>query len=238
MKILSFDVGIKNLAYCLIESTDATESTEATYTIDAWGILTISPEPVCSHQLPSRQCENTAKFLVGETHLCPSHRKLKSYREAKAKKIPKLPNSVFEHGKNIARRFDAHPEFLTVDAVLIENQPALKNPTMKSIQMMVYMYFLVKGVNLCQTDTTESLTIKTIEMINARNKLKAYKGPPIPCDITDRYKKTKYLGVESCKRMIDENSAIANKWRSLFTHSKKQDDLADAYLQGMYWLTK
>ena len=30
---------------------------------------------------------------------------------------------------------------LDVDGVVIENQPSLKNPKMKSIQMIVYSYF-------------------------------------------------------------------------------------------------
>ena len=30
-----------------------------------------------------------------------------------------------------------------IESVIVENQPSLKNPTMKSIQMMVYSYFLI-----------------------------------------------------------------------------------------------
>ena len=30
--------------------------------------------------------------------------------------------------------------------VLIENQPALKNPVMKSIQMIIYTFFVMDGV--------------------------------------------------------------------------------------------
>ena len=75
-------------------------------------------------------------------------------------------------------------------------------------------------------------------MINARNKLKAYKGPPVKCEIKDKYKKTKFLGIQYCKCMIEENKKIDQKYRDQFNESKKQDDLSDAYLQGIYWLTK
>ena len=75
-------------------------------------------------------------------------------------------------------------------------------------------------------------------MINARNKLKAYKGPAISCDISDKYKKTKYLGIKYCDHMIHENEYISEELRDLFRNSKKQDDLSDAYLQGMYYITK
>ena len=95
---------------------------------------------------------------------------------------------------------------------------------------MLYSYFLIKGGVIEQSD------LNMIEMINARNKLKAYKGPEIKCDITDRYKKTKFLGIEYCKKMINDNSKIDQKWKDLFESSKKKDDLSDAYLQGMYYL--
>ena len=36
-------------------------------------------------------------------------------------------------------------ELLKADIVVIENQPVLKNPTMKSIQMVLYSFFLKGG---------------------------------------------------------------------------------------------
>ena len=72
-------------------------------------------------------------------------------------------------------------------------------------------------------------------MINARNKLKAYKGPEIKCEIKDKYKRTKFLGIQYCLSMIVE-SEQDDQWLNLFTTSKKKDDLADAYLQGIFVL--
>ncbi len=74
-------------------------------------------------------------------------------------------------------------------------------------------------------------------MINARNKLKAYNGPKIESDIKDKYKRTKYLAIEYCKYMI-KNSTQDEQWINLFTNSKKKDDLADSYLQGIYYKNK
>ena len=100
---------------------------------------------------------------------------------------------------------------------------------MKTIQMILYSYFLINGV------TNDESTIENIQMINARNKLKAYEGPVVPCDIKDKYKRTKFLGIQYCLSMIVE-SEQDDQWLNLFTTSKKKDDLADAYLQGMYVL--
>ena len=70
------------------------------------------------------------------------------------------------------------------------------------------------------------------------NKLKAYNGPTVECEIKDKYKRTKFLGVKYCDIMINENSKIDEKYKKMFKDSKKKDDLSDAYLQGIYWLKK
>ena len=56
MKILSFDIGIKNLAYCLLESEN--------FTIEDWGIINISVNHECQYQMKDRKCDNTAKGII------------------------------------------------------------------------------------------------------------------------------------------------------------------------------
>ena len=220
MKILSFDVGIKNLSFCLLNDD----------VIEDWGILNICTDDICDHcTKDGKQCDKSAKFVCDEFKVCPAHKKLKSYTDKKFKKVSKKKNPMLDQGKCIVEKLQKKEHFLDVDLVVIENQPALKNPTMKSIQMMIYSYFLINGV--CSSDSK----VTNIEMINARNKLKAYTGPKVECDIKDRYKKTKYLGIEYCKYMIQESNQ-GDQWLELFAISKKKDDLADAYLQGMYVL--
>jgi len=226
MKYLSFDIGIKNLSYCLVDDKELT--------IEDWGIINISVDEICEHQMKHRKCDNSAKKIILENNkkICSSHTKLKEYKDFKMKNIPKKKNELLLIGRNMVEILDKKNNFLDVDVVLLENQPALKNPTMKSIQMILYSYFLINGV------TNDLSSIENMEMINARNKLKAYKGPEIKCDIKDKYKRTKFLGVEYCKIMIHENNKIDEKYRELFEGSKKKDDLADAYLQGIYYITK
>jgi len=227
MKVLSFDVGIKNLAYCLIDNTDNT--------IEDWGILNISTDPQCHHinKKNGNQCDKSSKFISEDgICVCSSHKLLKCYKDLKFKSIKKEKNPILSLGSNMVKILDTKSNFLDVDHVLIENQPALKNPTMKTVQMILYSYFLINGVN-----KTGSL-LNNIEMVNARNKLKVYKGPPVECKIKNKYNKTKYLGIQYCKYMINENDKIDEKYREFFNSSKKQDDLSDAYLQGMYWIEK
>ena len=42
-------------------------------------------------------------------------------------------------------------------------------------------------------------------MVNARNKLKVYKGPPVECNKKGKYVITKYLIIEYTDRVIDFN---------------------------------
>jgi len=221
MKILSFDVGIKNLSFCLLNDT----------VIEDWGILNICTDDVCDHtnSKTGQRCDKSVKFICKDVttsfQVCPAHKKLKQYSDKKFKCVPKKKNPILDQGTKIVEVLQKKKNFLKVDLVVIENQPALKNPKMKSIQMILYSYFLIKG-----TSSKTSL-ITDIQMINARNKLKAYTGPKIECDIKDRYKRTKYLGIQYCLAMI---SGQDNKWLTLFSDTKKKDDLADAYLQGIY----
>ena len=83
--------------------------------------------------------------------------------------MKKNTNLLFE---NIPKKLKECPELLDVDVVIIENQPSLKNPKMKSIQMILYSYFLIMG-------KVEKGRVQKIDFCSASNKLKVYNGPPI-----------------------------------------------------------
>ncbi|MEC8542095.1 MAG: hypothetical protein VXY89_00890, partial [SAR324 cluster bacterium] len=56
----------------------------------------------------------------------------------------KDPDYAFE---NLNRRRKVQQLDLSdIKHVLIENQPALKNPTMKSVQMIIYTFFIMNGI--------------------------------------------------------------------------------------------
>ena len=99
---------------------------------------------------------------------------------------------------------------------------------MKTVQMILYSYFMIEGA-------TKDKLVEQVHMINARNKLKVYKGPPVECKYKEKYKRNKYLSVEYTKNMI---LVEEKKFIDLFNESKKKDDLADAYLQGIYFIDK
>jgi len=219
MKYLSFDVGIKNLAYCSLNEDKK---------ILDWGIINLNRDPICQCGL-QKSCSKVATYQVTDSdngivkYCCTTH--VKKYKKKK-----KLNSNydLFKIAQILMEELNSKTDFLNHDIICIENQPALKNPTMKSIQMLLYSYFIIEGV--CKEPICSN-----VQMINARNKLKVYKGEPVECKFKEKYKRNKYLSVEYTKLMILEED---EKFIQLFSDSKKKDDLADAYLQGIYFIEK
>ena len=57
------------------------------------------------------------------------------------------------------------PQLLNIDYLLIENQPVRLNPIIKSIQMFIYSYFMIRGC-------VDKNNIREIKLVHAKNKLK------------------------------------------------------------------
>jgi len=218
MKYLSFDVGIKNLAFCSLDDNKK---------ILDWGIINLDKNPICQCGLQKECCKSSSYIVTCDNgdkkYSCTTHTK-------KYKKKKKMNNDrdIFNLSKIMINELNLKEDFLNHEIICIENQPALKNPVMKTVQMILYSYFMIEGV-------TKDKPVSEVHMVNARNKLKVYKGPEVECKFTDKYKKNKYLSVEYTKLMILEED---NKFIEVFTESKKKDDLADAYLQGIYFIEK
>ncbi len=126
---------------------------------------------------------------------------------------------------------------LNADYVVIENQPSMKNPRMKSIASTLYDYYLIRGI--IDKQTTKS-NIEHVKFMSPSNKLKiASEGDTKELvkakktDETQAYKLTKSLGIKYC---LDLTSHLP-RWTEHFNSFKKKDDLADSFLQGAYFYT-
>jgi hypothetical protein len=163
-----------------------------------------------------------------KTH-CDSGSNVISISQNGAKFMP-----LFSIGKLLYKELDSKPLFSQVSNISLENQPSAKAPKMKSIQMILYSYFVMKsheGV----------LKIDNINMISAKHKLRVYKNEYGDIDssilkLTNKYTKNKKLAV-FCTHKYLENEHD-DKWRKFFNDHKKKDDLADAYLMGRYYISQ
>tara|TARA_E500000178_G_scaffold352697_1_gene416713 strand:+ start:1294 stop:1845 length:552 start_codon:yes stop_codon:yes gene_type:complete len=135
-----------------------------------------------------------------------------------------------------------HDKFINydIDTILLENQPVLKNPLMKSIQMIIYGYFNYEKHIMGRN-------IESIKLINASNKLKLGKklkdfNNSVDVQeinkINSKYTKNKKLAIIYTnhflkQRLIEEDY---EKYNTIFNDHKKKDDLSDAFLQGLYFI--
>jgi hypothetical protein len=106
-----------------------------------------------------------------------------------------------------------------IDYVIIENQISPIANRMKTIQGMIAQYFIMSDV-----------AVDKIEFVAASNKLK-------DCDEKDKssYKARKQLGIKKCLEYLTTNNGFTTKIEYFDKH-KKQDDLADSFLQGMWFI--
>ncbi len=126
--------------------------------------------------------------------------------------------SLVDLGKNIVEKFD---HLLTIigkpiDLVIIENQIGPLAIKMKTLQGMITQYFIMRNNQI------------NIEWISSSNKLKEFSDK----DNTASYKNRKKLSIEICQHLL-ENHVY---WKDILLNHKKKDDLADSFLQGIWYL--
>ena len=104
-----------------------------------------------------------------------------------------------------------------ITAAVIENQVGPIASTMKAVQGMVTQYCIMRDI----TD---------VEYVSAVNKLKPYTTKKLT------YKQRKKLAVDTTKGLLEKEGT--HELQTIFEASKKKDDLADAYLQGLWIIEK
>jgi hypothetical protein len=279
MKILSLDIGIKNLAFCLFEKTN-----DSTYfSIKQWDSIDLTEETdicLCSFLdektnilccKPAKYTTTTSSKDENNKYFCLKHSKKQTnffiptteltisslkkqkfqsvldiadkYNISYQKPIKKteliqiiesyIHNHCFKEiisknaskidlitvGKNIKTKFNRI--FLKEDKithVIIENQISPIANRMKTIQGMVVQYFIMN-------DSAEH-----IEFVSSSNKLK---------NIDSKYKASynarKKIGIDQCLEII-KTHPFENNLEHFLSH-KKKDDLADSFLQGLWYIT-
>jgi hypothetical protein len=280
-KILSFDVGIKNLAFCLMEKKDQD------LTIKKWDIINlVEDRDLCQFKLRTgKNCGKIGRFTMkinkDTTYvLCNSHKDkckveisesteykcnhIKCTNNSKinileneewswcekhqkdAKKIMTLfkpkkitgqncsQQPIQELAQKLFTKLDNDKDFIMVDEVLIENQPSLKNPNMKTISSILYSYFVVRGIIDRERKVVNSL-IKNVKFVSPSNKLKVDKSVTQnkldkAKDQKEYYDITKGLGKLYCLALIKDTE------KHFLTRHEKQDDLCDCFLQGFQYL--
>jgi hypothetical protein len=167
------------------------------------------------------------------------------------KKKSKTANEIdlIKIGKNMKNSLNRVLETIEISNVIIENQMSPIANRMKTIQGMLAQYFIIRDENIA------------IDFVSSSNKLKQFdiKKPPANENILENtmkltenstenptensvekniknpdYKKHKTDGVSYCSRILSKNDSF-DQWRTSLD-TKKKDDLADCFLQGLWYL--
>lgn len=177
MRILSFDVGIFNLAYALMEGDDGR--------LIAWDVISL------------KRRDEGSKIGFGEL-------------------VKRL----------VAELRDRFAE-ARVDVVLIENQPCMQNPTMKSIQVAIHTFFVVAGVEVVLISASSKLKVREAERVDLS---------AITCK--SPYSRRKKTSEAIARHYLALTQEVNAEWAPQFEASKKRDDLADVYLQALHFLER
>ena len=224
--IISWDIGIYNLSYCILEkriisnivtsgSTDCSGATSNDGSTDGSTDGSGAISGATSGATSGAIIKNFNNYSIKDWGIINIADKIN---------IKKNKSGVYMNIPDILDRYD---DFLRCKYVLIENQPCMKNPTMKSIQMILYSYFLIKGIK------DNNSNIEKVEFISPMNKLKVYDGPKLEFKVKSKYTIRKKKGIAHCRYFLENNEKL-----SFFNSNKKKDDLADSFLQALYYIKK
>jgi len=260
-RILAFDIGIKNLAWCILEKT---ESSYAILEWDNYNLLSDSSNvTTTSTKQKCPSCSAKAAYESDNIQTCSRHcpstkpalrdvsgnllKKFPKVADCKTilqtlfpeKKFPAKKDAIYQELGNyfslpviiqkvskapdvglteihtsIQKLVQAHKSmWSTCTAILLENQPAFKNPTMKSVQILLFATL---------RDLLEQPP-PSLKLVHAGKKVQgAEKGDA-------GYKDRKAGSETRATNFLKEPTLLyAAKWQGIWASAAKKSDLADA----------
>jgi len=163
---------------------------------------------------------------------------------------------IISIGKNIKKKFDVifttNGVYDNIDVILIENQISPIANRMKTIQGMVAQYFIMKcpiqnqnqqhiefvsSFNKLKDVSNNKNNHNTLTITHAQHDKTSKTEKPENPDKTEKskYNDRKKLGIATCLENLESNNTN-DEWVNFFNKHNKKDDLADCFLQGIWYI--
>ncbi len=193
--VLSIDVGLKNLAMCIMSLSQDKERSIKLW--DVFNVLDDNDIKCCKTLKNGKECSKKSKFkyfcttsketfLTCKIHF-PKNIPIKKQNKVKTKNVNSylLQDISLRVLNKLNDILKDNKVFKDVDKVLIELQPKV-NQRMKFISHIIYG----KLVEFYKETRTK------IRFVTAKTKLRVYDGPKIECNLKTPYSKRKWLSIQ------------------------------------------
>jgi hypothetical protein len=252
MKILSIDVGIKNLSFCLFELQSPDEKSNHLKVIK-WDNIDLSEktESRCIEVDKNGLCDKPAKFSKDGKCYCLKHSKKHNFIDIADKykltyeKPPKKANIlgiINEFINNncytaVAKTNASKVDLVTIGRNIQHKFDEILADHLSSIDIIIIENQIGPIANKMKTIQgmiSQYFIMRNnnihIEFISACNKLKDF----LPEEKID-YKQRKKLGIQTCLGIVT-NDFRFKEWETFVNKHTKKDDLSDCFLQGLWFI--
>jgi hypothetical protein len=246
IKIISFDVGLRNLAYCILDGT------ESNLKILNWGLIDIMAESSGNGNVQCYKCKKPATWKQEEKYACTKHRTItKQYtktllmkmsienlmKEAEIIQVNKttkkdLVNALYSHySKNIWKRcVKSCKAGSVVDlAPLIASSLTSRTSMWTGASLVIFEQQPDKRMLAVQSMmhmwfVCHGYKVKGVSAVHKLTNIVTID------DSTKTYKGRKKTGILHTEKLCP------SEWLDYFKKHPKKDDLADCFLQGLWML--
>jgi hypothetical protein len=245
MRLVSFDVGINHLAFCVLKKSKKTGEIK----IEDFELLSIFDEnkkiKCCGTTGKGTACTKMSKMMRGGDYFCGTH------APDDAGEIKRV-NTKTASFSTIAEKFKLAMEnydFSIIDKVVIENQPSMASKRMQFTSHILFYYMATNypnaKVSYAPRDKWKVYDGPEIKIENSRKaKTRAKKTDPTEVAQAKtslrnkEYKSRKAAGIQMAEYLLKKHGE--DEWLEFFNSATvdKKDDLSDCYLQGLTALMK
>jgi len=244
MKLVSFDVGLRNLAFCVLEGTSRTNMK-----IVHWDLIDVMAEKGGLDKPLCHKCKQSACWTQGNIFACTRHKgstkkvtkaslnkqtkeELESYGISKPTKKELVDAIFIKRSLNTWKRCVQSTKTISV----VDLAPAIAeslhsrihiwkdsnlivfeqqpDKRMLCVQGMLHMWFVAQGFRCKGVSATHKLT----NIVTLDDSTKTYKG-------------RKKTGILHSEELVP-----TEEWKVFMRKHPKKDDLADCFLQGLWVL--